>query len=112
VTDIDYLVIDPEGTIIEQRGPLTMEDAQRILNGQLEAVQPPRDMALSILVNPDGKQLGLPPNWAITRVLRGTLRPTDFIVGVAIVAGAPDGDGELTSIRPDEVEQVRKKAAK
>lgn len=101
---VRYLVIEPDGTITAHDGSLNTGDAQDIVEGPIDILPEPRDVEVILIANEEGKRQGLDVNWAATRLIKSRLRTTDFVVGRVIVAGPPDGNGNLTPVT-DEVEQ-------
>jgi hypothetical protein len=108
---IAYLIIESGGTIRQVFGPLGVKDAQNVLEGDFEVIQP-RGIDVTMLVNMDGKAKGLNPNWLATALARSRLRPDDFIVGRAIITGLPDAEGELQPISVKAEEAIRRMAEK
>lgn len=104
---IHYLVINPNGDVNAADGPLTTGDAQDIVEGDIEILPEPRDVNVVLIANEEGKRQGLDANWAATRLIRSSLRSTDFVAGNVIVAGQPTGAGDLTSVTPEQEASVR-----
>lgn len=107
--DIAYLLITPGDGIELKHGPLGVIEAQDIVGGDFEDLQPTSPPPFVMLVAEDGKRMGLNPNWGATRVMSSILRPSDFVVGTAIVTGPPDASGELTSIDVAVEEAIRRR---
>jgi Domain of unknown function (DUF3846) len=105
--DITYMVVRPDGSFDMADGPLGVEDAQRILDGDFEAMPQPDDLPITILAATEGKTRGDEANWAVTRLIHSHLRPGDFVAGKAIITGGPDKDGNLTTLTTQMGWQVR-----
>lgn len=109
--EVRYLVIEPSGAITVHTGSLNVGDAQDIVGGDIDILPEPRDVAATLIANEEGKRLGLDANWGATRLIKSSLRTTDFVTGNVIVAGIPDGKGNLTSLTEEEEQAVRDIAA-
>lgn len=99
---IQYVVINPKGTITTYNESLSTGDAQDIVGGDIEIMPDPRDLDAIVIANEEGKRLGLDANWKATALIRSHLRPTDFVAGNVIVAG-PAKNGELTSLSDEDI---------
>lgn len=95
---VHYVVIDPKGEITAHDSPLTTGDAQDIVGGDIDILPEPADIKAILICNEDGKRQGLEANWLATRLIRHAIRTTDFVTGNVIVAGVPDGHGNLTDL--------------
>lgn len=104
---VKYLVIEPSGEITFHEGALGTADAQDIVGGDIDILPEPRDVNVILIANAEGKQQGLEANWKATALIRNKLRSTDFVVGNVIVAGLPDGAGNLTPITKEQEQHVR-----
>jgi len=109
---ITYLVIDVDGLIVKDVGPLGTEEAASLLGGAPSPMPRPTDLDVIVLSNVDARRQGLNPNWLATSIVKNRLRPDDFVVGRVIVTGGPNEDGDLTSISPEAEEAVRRMADK
>ena len=97
--EIRVLVVEPEKPPYE-RIISTLEDMQSIVNGHIETAYPfPEPVAL--VVNEDGKNLGLPYNRAIMD--ESGLLPTDIICGTFFVAGV--GEDDFVSLTDEQVQR-------
>ena len=105
--EVAYLIIEPSGLVTFKRGPLETKDAMDIVGGDIEIQAPPRDVDVQVIANPDGHKLGLDANWAATRLIRGSLRPSEFLTGTVIVTGPADGMGYPSSITAETEAKVR-----
>ena len=105
--EVRYLVIEPKGTITAHEAILNTGDAQDIVGGDIEILPEPADVEAVLICNEEGKRQGLEPNWLATRLIRHAIRTTDFVTGNVIVAGLPDGEGNLTSLTPEQEQRVR-----
>ena len=106
-----YLVIEPDGNIQEHDGPLETGDAQDIVGGDIDILPEPRDISATLIANEEGKRLGLEPNWVATGLIRHHLRSSDFVTGNVIIAGPPDGHGELTDLSGEDIATIKEAAA-
>lgn len=106
---IAYLIIEPDGETRTVHGTLDVKDAQQLLDDDFEILQPTNPPPFIMLVATNGKEKGLNANWGATRVMSSVLKPDDFIVGRAIVAGPPDGIGEPTSVDVPIEEAIRRR---
>ena len=104
---IHYLVIEPSGTVRAEDGILNVGDAQDIVEGDIEVLPEPRDVTAVLIANTEGKRVGLDANWAATKLIRSSLRSTDFVAGNVIVAGPPDRSGNLSSLTSEQEQTVR-----
>ena len=96
---IRVLVVEPEQAPYE-RQISTLKEMQSIVGGHIEAVQPfPEPVAL--VVNEDGKNLGLPLNRAIMD--ESGLVPVDMISGTFFVAGV--GEEDFISLTDEQVQR-------
>lgn len=106
---IAYLIIEPDGSMKTEHGELSVSKAQELLDDDFEPLQPSDPPPFVVLVAMNGKRKGFIPNWGATRTLSSILRPSDFVVGRAIVTGPPDRAGELTSIDVPIEEAIRRR---
>lgn len=74
------------------------------VGGYIEAVALPSGMTL--WVNEDGKNLGLPVNEYATRLFVSAYGATDIIVGNAIVTGGVDDEGNDLGLTDEEIDAL------
>jgi len=79
----------------------TLQSMQHAVRGLIEFV--PTDESVSMIVNDEGRILGMPQNAAADMILErvdryGLLSAGQVLVGDCIVFGPPDGEGELTDV--------------
>lgn len=102
---MDYLIISPDGDIKDvSNGSLTHQQMHDIVNADLELLQAPPDLDVSVFaaeskVNDAGDRLHL--NSRVTSLLVDVMWPGDNVVGTVIITGPVDAEGESTSL--DEV---------
>jgi hypothetical protein len=106
------MLITPDGRMTIESGNLTVKKAQAILGGDFEVLPVPADLDITMLAYTDAKRDGQNANWGATAVIRGRLRPDDFVAGTVIVTGGPDKAGDLTSLSVKAEEAIRRKVAK
>lgn len=104
---ITYMVVEPDGRIEVHSGVLDEKVAQSILASEFEVMPSPDDIPVTVLASTEGKTRGDDPNWGITSLIHRHLRSGDFVAGKVIVTGAPDSDGNLTSLTVKDEQAVR-----
>jgi hypothetical protein len=104
---IAFLVVDPDGTINLLHEPLGVKQAMDIVAGDIDILPQPRDVAVTLIANAEGRNVGLEPNWGATRLIKSSLRPSDFVTGKVIICGLPDAAGDLTGLDVKTEQAVR-----
>jgi hypothetical protein len=104
---ITYLVIEPDGSIEVKTGVLGVKEAQAILASDIEMLDAPEGLRVTIIVGTEGKTRGDNPNWGITRLVRSQLRAGDFVTGRVIIAGITGPDGDPTSLTVKDEQAIR-----
>jgi len=84
---------DTELITLEQGKHFTLEELQAFVGGYVELVRTPAGRYL--VLNEDGKQLGLPPNTRATAIARSAgIMPNDIVVGDVLWVTATELDGK------------------
>ena len=104
---VHYVVIAPSGEITSHDDALNTGDAIDIVGGDIEILPEPADIKAILICNENGKREGLEANWVATRLIRHAIRTTDFVTGNVIVAGLPNGHGDLTDLLADDEVALR-----
>lgn len=105
--DITYATITPKGVLTFKHASLDVGAVQDEVGGDFEVLPSPREQALTLLANTDGKNVGLEANWPVTVLIRRDLNPNDFVTGTVFVAGPSTPDGDLTSLDDDAIDWLR-----
>lgn len=82
-------LLKTDGTSVEytpQGKYFTLEELQKAVGGYIEIV--PIDKEYSLVVNEEGKLMGLPINEVATRLYRKVRYTNDFIVGEALLCNS------------------------
>ena len=97
------LLIPPFGDNVEitpaDGRTFTLIELQQLVGGYIEALRTSDGRWL--FLNEDGKRLELPPNSAATFLMRGLIRPDDYIVGNAIVCSPLEAGATGEDDAPD-----------
>ena len=106
-----YLVIGPDGNVINGYGNLDEAALQTLVGGPFEVLPSPDGIAATVLASAEAKQRGEPANHPATRLLRSRLRVNDFVAGIVVVTGPIAQDGSLTDIDDVAVKAVTQQVA-
>lgn len=80
----EAFVLRADGQVEPCAGPISLKEAQRAVGGYVEAVTIPE--GAQVLVNEEGKLLGLPRNASATELVQNAgLHPDDHICGAVVV---------------------------
>lgn len=77
----------------------SLENLQKYVGGYIEMVQYFDDNDVDVVINEEGKIIGLPLN----KVIKCNGRVIDFIMGDLLIVGANDETGETISIPEDKI---------
>ena len=96
--NIRVLVVEP-AKVPYERTISTLEEMQEIVGGHIETVHPFADDPVALVVNENGKMLGLPYNRAIMD--ESGLIPEDMIQGTFFIAGV--GSEDFVSLTDEQI---------
>lgn len=94
---IKVVIVEPMKPARVETIPNTLEELQRLVGGYVEPV---REEGFDILINEDGKNLDLQPNFA----LYGGF---DYIAGTAVFAGVNYSKGEWISLTESQIDFIK-----
>lgn len=105
-----YYTVTPEGRWSEHEGVPDLDALTAAVGGYVEAVGMTREGDDAILwLNEEGKLEGLPRNESATLIAHSfeAIQTADYIAGSAVFTGAPDENGDTTSLPESWVTYIR-----
>lgn len=85
---------------VELHSNVTVNNLQQLVGGYIESAPTRRD-DITLYAHEEGLLLGRNPNLRASRIAQG-----GFVVGDAIVVGAPGSDGNHTNVPTDLIHQL------
>lgn len=94
-----------ETRVIELPREGALKPLQSAVGGLVECVALPQSK-MDMWLNEEGKIVGLLTNQAATEIWRSEYGPTDIMAGDAVITGAADEEGYITSLSDEMVERI------
>ena len=104
------LLIKTDGTTQEVEFPREggLDEMQGFVGGLIEFVALPKG---DLIINEEGKLIGLEQNPRATGLAQGSIMPGDFIAGDAILVGPADDEGYTTDVTQEQLDELAGSAA-
>lgn len=97
---MNVIMLNPMQEAVVEEIDGSLEGMQEIVGGRIEAFYPFDDIQAAIIVNEEGKILGLPSN----RLVCKNHCPIDILVGTAFICGC--GEEEFCDLTIDQIDTL------